>query len=377
MRMSIASFTVFVILLSFMLFGVTTYSAEPIKIGFNLEITGPVAGYGQMGWEGAQLMRELMPMEVLGRPVEFVLVDNKSDRVEASNATSRLIEREKVVAIIGPMISGSTLAAGDICEKKEVPIISPSATNPLVTQGKSYVFRACYIDPFQAEIAAKYSYEDLGARTAAVLFDISNDYCVALGQYFKSAFESMGGEVVVHTPCNAGDQDFSAQLTAIKTANPDVIYLPNYYEEVGLILRQAKDLGLTQPILSADGVDVPEIWDLAGSAIEGLMNTAHWHEDAGMTDIGKKYIEAYKAKYAGKEVNSFGALAADCVIMVLDAIERAGSTDPKAIRDALAATKDLEVVTGFVSMDNGDAVKAAVIREARDGEWKFKAVVNP
>jgi len=376
-RRSIASFAMLVILLSFMLFGATTYSAEPIKIGFNFEITGAVAGYGQMGWEGAQLIKELVPMEVLGRPVQFVLVDNKSDRVESSNATSRLIEREKVVAIIGPMISGSMLAAGDICEKKQVPILGPASTNPLTTQGKKYVFRACYTDPFQAEIAAKYSYQDLKARKAAVLFDISNDYCVALGQYFKNSFESLGGEIVVYTPCNAGDQDFSAQLTAIKTANPDVIYLPNYYEEVGLILRQAKDLGLTQPVLSADGVDVPEIWGLAGSAIEGLMHTAHWHEEAGMTDIGKKYIEAYKAKYGGKEVNSFGALTADCVLMVLDAMNRAGSADPKKIRDALEATKGLEVVTGFLSINKGDAVKAAVIREARGGQWEFKGIANP
>ncbi len=376
MRRSIASFAMLVVLLSFMLFGAITYSAEPIKIGFNLEMTGPVAGYGQMGWEGAQLIKELVPMEVLGRPVQFVLVDNKSDRVESSNATSRLIEKEKVVAIIGPMISGSMLAAGDICEKKQVPVLGPASTSPLTTQGKKYVFRACYTDSFQAEIAAKYSYEDLRARKAAILFDISNDYCVALGRYFKDSFESLGGKIVAYTPCNAGDQDFSAQLTAIKTANPDVIYLPNYYEEVSLILRQAKDLGLTQPMLSADGVDVPEIFQIAGPAIEGLMHTAHWHEKAGMTDIGKKYIAAYKAKHGG-EVNSFGALTADCVLMVLDAIERAGSADPQKIRDALEATENLEVVTGYLSIEKGDAVKAAVIREAKGGKWEFKSVANP
>ena len=377
MRRSIASFAMLVVLLSFMLFGATTYSAEPIKIGFNLEITGPVAGYGQAGWEGAQLIKELVPMEVLGRPVQFVLLDNKSDKVEASNATSRLIEKEKVVAIIGPMISGSMLAAGDICEKKQVPILGPASTLPMTNQGKDYVFRACYTDPFQASIASKYSYEDLNARTAAVLFDITSDYGVALGRYFKDSFENLGGSIVAFTPCNAGDQDFSAQLTAIKTANPDVIYLPAYYEEVALILRQAKDLGSKQPILSADRVDAPEIWGLAGPAIVGLMHTAHWHEDAGMTDIGKKYIAAYKQKYGGKKVNSFGALTADCVLLVLDAIERAGSADPKAIRDALEATEDLDVVTGSLSINEGDAIKAVVIREAKDGEWVFKSVINP
>lgn len=376
MRRSVISFTVFTVLLSFMLFGVTTYSADPIRIGFNLEITGAVAGYGQMGWEGAQLVREFVPMEVLGRPVEFVLVDNKSDKVEASNATSRLIEKEKVVAIIGPMTSGAMIAAGDIAEKKQVPILGPSTTSPLATQGKEYVFRVCYTDPFQAEIGAKYAYEDLGARKAAVLFDIANDYCVTLGQYFKDSFEKQGGDIVVFTQCSAGDQDFSAQLTAIKNANPDVIYLPNYYEEVGLILRQAKDLGLTQPILSADGVDVDEIWGLAGSSIEGLMHTAHWHEKAGMTDVGKKYISAYKEKHGG-EVNSFGALAADCVLLVLDAIERAGSTDPVKIQAALQATKDLDVVTGNISIADNTAVKSVVIREAKDGNWEFKSIVNP
>lgn len=357
--------------------GAVAYSAEPIKIGFNLAMTGGVSAYGQMAWEGANLIKELVKPEVLGRPVEFVLVDNKSDKVEAANAASRLIEKEKVVAIIGPMISGSMLAAGEICEKKQVPIIGPTTTNPLTTLDRKYVFRACYTDPFQAAIAAKFAYEQLGARTAAILSDISQDYCVALGGFFQGSFEKVGGKVVSLTFCKLGDQDFSAQLTNIKKANPDIIYLPNYYNEVALCMRQMRDLGLKQPVLSADGIDVPELFTVGGSAVEGIMHTAFWHEKAGMTDIGKKYIAAYKAKFGGKEVNSFGALTADCYMIILDAIKRAGSTDPKKVRDAIEDTKDLPVVTGPVTIEKGDAIKPVVIREAKGGKWEFKGIINP
>jgi len=355
----------------------TVWSAEPIKIGLNLEMTGATAAYGQMAYEGLELIQELVKPEVLGRPVQLVLVDNKTDRVEAANATSRLIEKEKVVAIIGPMISGNMLAAGPIAEKYGIPIIGPSTTNPLTTQGKKFVFRACFIDPFQGTIAAKFAYENLKARTAAVLSDINQDYCVALGNFFKQQFEKLGGKVVSTTYIKTGDQDFSAQLTAIKNANPDVIYMPNYYAEIALAARQARDLGLKQPILSGDGADAPELLQIGGKAVEGLMHTAFWHEKAAVTAIGKRYIEAYKKKFQGKEPNAFGALAADSYLIILDAIKRANSTDPKKIRDAIEATKNLEVVTGPVTIENGDAIKPIVIREVKNGKFEYLTIVHP
>ena len=348
---------------------------EPIRIGVNLEMTGAVAAYGQMGWEGIQTIRSLGYDTVLGRPVELILVDNKSDRVEAANATTRLIN-QGVVAIIGTMISGNLLAAGPIAEEAGIPIIGPSATNPLVTQGRSYVFRACFTDNYQAEIAAQFAYENLGARRVAVISDIAQDYTVALGQYFTQAFERLGGEVVITTYVRTGDQDFTAQLTAVANANPDLLYVPNYYTENALIARQARELGLTQPILSGDGADAPELIEIGGEAVEGLMHTAFWHEEAAVTELGRQYIEAYRRLY-NKEPNSFGGLAADAYLMLLHAIEQAGSTDPKAIRDQLEAIHGLEVVTGPVIIENGDAIKPVVIRRVEGGQFKYMTTVFP
>ncbi len=351
---------------------------EPIVIGFNLEMTGQVAAYGQAGWEGANLIKEIVKPEVLGRPVVFRLLDNKSDRVEAANAAARLIEHDKAAAIIGTTISGNMLAAGEVCEKNKVPIIGPTTTNPLTTQGKKYVFRACFIDPFQARIAATYCYRDLGAKTAAILSDISNDYCVALGKFFEEQFEALGGKVVSVTYCKAGDQDYSAQLTEIKSKNPDVIYIPNYYTEAALAIRQARDLGITQPVFGADGIATEEFLAIGGPAVEGVQHTTFWHEKAAVTEIGKKYVELYKQKFGqDKEVNVFGALTADCYLIVMDAIRRAGSADPTAVAQAIEDTENLEVVTGPVTIENGDAIKPVVFRVVKNGRWEYSSIVYP
>ncbi|BAS27758.1 ABC transporter substrate-binding protein [Limnochorda pilosa] len=348
---------------------------EPIRIGVNLEMTGSVAAYGQMGWEGLQVIRSLGYDKVLGRPVELVLVDNKSDKVEAANATTRLIN-QGVVAIVGTMISGNLLAAGPIAEEAGIPIIGPSTTNPLVTQGRSYVFRACFTDTYQAVIAAQFAYENLGARRAAVISDIAQDYTVALGKYFTQQFEKLGGKVVATTYVRTGDQDFTAQLTAVANANPDLLYVPNYYTEDALIARQARELGLTQPILSGDGADAPELLEIGGKAVEGLMHTAFWHEEAAVTDLGRQYIDAYRAKY-NRAPNSFGGLTADAYLMLLHAIEKAGKPDPKLIREQLEAIDGLEVVTGPVIVENGDAIKPVVIRRVADGDFRYMATVFP
>ncbi|MBO8126029.1 MAG: ABC transporter substrate-binding protein [Firmicutes bacterium] len=359
-----------------LLLSMTVGAVEPIKIGVNLEMTGMLAGYGQMGWEGLQAFAEFQKLEVLGRPVEFVLVDNKSDKVEAANATSRLIEKENVSAIIGTMTSGNMLAAGPIAEKYGVPMIGPSTTNPLTTQGKKYVFRACFVDSFQAEVAAKFAYEDLGKRRAAIISDITNDYCVALGKYFEKAFVQMGGQVVSKQYIKAGDQDFSAQLTAIKSANPDVIYTPNYYTEDALLAIQAKSLGLDVPMIGSDGADVPEFLQIGKESVEGFMYTGFWHPDAATEGLAKEFTEFFREKY-GKDPNAFGALSIDSLMLLLDAIERAGSDDPKAIRDALEASENVQTLTGVITIENGDAVRNAVIKEVRDGKPAYRATINP
>jgi len=350
------------------------WGQDVVRIGANLEMTGAVAAYGQMIWEGVQLARELVP-EVLGYKVELVLVDNKSDRVEAANATTRLIDKEKVVAIIGPAISGSMLAVGPICEEKQVPVISATATNPLVTQGKKFVFRACFLDPYQAKAAAAFARNELQAQTVAILSDIAQDYCAALGNFFKEAFIELGGSVVAEQYCRTGDQDFSAQLTTILNANPDLLYIPNYYTETALIVRQARDLGYEGKVLGADGIDVPELVDVGGEAVEGIYFTSHADTTKALTEIGQKYFDLYWEKY-NKEPAVFGALGADAYLIIIDAIRRAGVLDPVKIAQAMEDTENLDVVAGTVTVTNGDVAKPVIVKRVEGGKYQFVKAVT-
>jgi branched-chain amino acid transport system substrate-binding protein len=358
-----------------LLVSVPVFGQDTFKIGANLEMTGSVAAYGQMINEGVELIRDIVGTEVLGKQVEYVLVDNKSDKVEAANAATRLIDKEKVVAIIGPAISGSMLSAGPICEEKKIPQISATSTNPLVTQDKKYSFRATFIDSYQGLAAAQYAYVDLGAKSVAILSDIAQDYCVALGNFFKDAYEKLGGEVLTVQHCKSGDQDFSAQLTTIMNLNPDVIYLPNYYTEIALICRQARDLGYEGKMLGGDGSDAPELVDIGGDAVEGFYFTAHGDTEKALTEIGQKYFDAYRAKF-NKEPGVFGALAADCYIIILDAIKRANSFEPEKVAAAIEDTKDLEVTTGKITIEKGDALKPVVVKQVQGGKAKLLGTIE-
>jgi branched-chain amino acid transport system substrate-binding protein len=358
-----------------LLVSVPVFGQDTVKIGANLEMTGSVAAYGQMINEGVDLIMDIVGTEVLGKQIEYVLVDNKSDKVEAANAATRLIDKEKVVAIIGPAISGSMLSAGPICEEKKVPQISATSTNPLVTQDKKYSFRATFIDSYQGLAAAQYAYVDLGAKSVAILSDIAQDYCVALGNFFKDAYEKLGGEVLTVQHCKSGDQDFSAQLTTIMNLNPDVIYLPNYYTEIALICRQARDLGYEGKMLGGDGSDAPELVDIGGDAVEGFYFTAHGDTEKALTEIGQKYFDAYRAKF-NKEPGVFGALAADCYIIILDAIKRANSFEPEKVAAAIEDTKDLEVTTGKITIEKGDALKPVVVKQVEGGKAKLLGTIE-
>ena len=339
-------------------------------------MTRAVAAYGQMTWESIELGNELRPT-ILGKSVKLILLDNKSDKVESANAASRLIEKEGVVAAIGAVASGNTLSAGPIFEKAGVPLITPASTSPLVTQGRKFIFRACFIDPFQGQVAAKFAINNLKAKKAAVLADIAQDYCIGLANFFEKSFQKMGGKIVVKTFCKTGDQDFTAQLTAIKAQNPDVIYIPNYYTEDALIAKQAREMGITAPFLSGDGAQAPQLVEIGGKAVEGMYYTTHFNEKAVTNELGKKYVKAYREKY-NKTPNALGALGFDAYYMLLDSIEKAGVLDSQKIRDALAATKNFKGVTGTIIIDeNGNAVKSAVIETVKNGKFDFVTVVNP
>jgi branched-chain amino acid transport system substrate-binding protein len=352
-------------------------AADTIPIGVYLPMTGPVAAYGQMGWKGVEVANKMTP-EVLGKKIELKLVDTKSDKVEAANAVSRLIEKENVIAIIGEMISGNTIAGSDSAETSQIPMVSPTATNPIVTQNKKYIFRVCFIDPDQGRIAAVLAKDRLNAKTAALIYDISQDYCVGLANFFKKEFTKGGGKIVSETKFKTGDKDFTPQVSSIKAAKPDIIYAPIYYTECALIAKQAREEGLEIPILAGDGAQAPELIQLGGKAVEGVYLTAHFHKDMIANERGKEFQKLFQKESEGKELSAFEAMGADAYFVLVDAIKRAGAADSKKIRDALASTKDFKGVSGNITLkENGNAVKSMVINKVENGEFVYVTTIAP
>ncbi|MCM3726781.1 ABC transporter substrate-binding protein [Neobacillus cucumis] len=354
-----------------------------IKIGANLELSGGVASYGQSAKEGIELaIEEINKKGIDGKKLELVTVDNKSDAAEATSGALKLATQDKVVAMIGAATSTNTLAQVQIAQDNKIPLITPTATNATITfkDGKlnDFVFRTCFIDPFQGTVAANFATNDLKAKSAAVLIDSSSDYSKGLAASFKKAFKANGGKIVAEEAYVAKDTDFHSTLTRIKAANPDYVFLPGFYEEVGLIVKQAREIGLTVPFMGGDGWDSPKLVDIAGAAsLENTYITNHYSSG----DSDKKvqdFVSAFKAKYDGKSPDAFGALGYDTVYFLADAIKRAGSSDPKKIQKALAETDGLELVSGKVKLDkNHDPIKAAVILEYVNGQQQYKTKVNP
>lgn len=350
-----------------------------IKIGVFEPMTGANAAGGEMTVEGIQLANEKMP-EILGKKVELVIVDNKSDKVEAANAANKLIEQDKVVAIIGSYGSSLSMAAGDIVKTAQVPAVGCSPTNPLVTLNNDFYFRVCFIDPFQGTVMANYAFNELGAKTAAIIQDVQQDYSVGLSKYFVDAFTELTGDpnsIVATVSYNTGDQDFSAQLTSVKGLNPDVIFAPGNYGESALLIKQARDLGMNTPILGGDTWEAPEFLSIGGAAVEGAVFSTHFTSEAPVTEVSEVFLADYQAKY-GKAANAFAALGYDAYMVILDAIERAGSADSVAIQQALAATEGFVGATGNITLDeNGDAVKSAVINKVEGGKFVYLTTVEP
>ena len=353
--------------------------AGPIKIGVYLPLTGQNAFGGQLELEGVRLAHKEMP-KVLDRPVELVVVDNKSDKVEAANAVKRLVERDKVVALIGTYGSSLAMAGAEVAEKAAVPGVGTSCTNPLVTQGKKYYFRACFIDPYQGAAAATYAYETLGFRKAAVLMDMTSDYAVGLSSFFTRDFKKLGGEIVATLKYSSGDQDFTAQLTELIAKKPDIVFMPAYFAEGAIIMKQARELGAKFRLMGADAMDNPDTLKLGGKAAEGFLHTTFPYDPAmpNMSPEAKRFTEAWKAAYPDKETNVNGALGYNTYFLILDAIKRANSSDPKAIAKALAETKDLPTALGLLSINKThDAEMPVGIIEYKDGKRVYVGEVTP
>ncbi len=352
---------------------------EVIKIGVFEPITGANAGGGALEVEGIKLANKLYP-EALGKKVELVIVDNKSDKVEAASAVARLIEKEKVVAIIGSWGSSLSMAAGDIVNNAGVPTVGASCTNPLVTLSNDYYFRVCFIDPFQGTVMANYAYNKLGAKKAAIVQEVSNDYSVGLAKFFVDAFTELTGDdncIVATSNYNTGDLDFTAQLTNIQASNPDVIFAPGNFTESALLISQAKQLGIDVPMIGGDTWETPEFIDIGKEAVEGSVFSTFFATEQPITNESQVFLDEYRKEY-DKEPAAVTALGYDAYILILDAIERAGSIDHDAVRDEIAKTKDFEGSAGFVTLDeNGDAVKDAVIKVVKDGKFTYMDTVKP
>ena len=354
-----------------------------IKIGVFEPMTGANAAGGAMEVEGIRLAHELNPTVTVGGKtyrIELVVADNKSDKVEAATAVERLIDADKVTLILGSWGSSLAMAGGEVAKEARIPVIGLSCTNPLVTAGNDYYFRVCFIDPFQGTVMANYAFRDLNAKTAVIVQEVSNDYSVGLAKFFSDNFKRLTGNnnsILTTVNYNTGDQDFSAQLTTVKSLNPDVIFAPGNYTESALVIKQARELGITVPIIGGDTWETPEFIDVGRERVEGAVFSTFFASEVATTQAAEVFLREYRARYS-REPAAVSALGYDGYLVALDAIKRSGSTDPLKIRDAIAATSGFVGATGTTTLDaNGDATKSAFIKAVQGGQFVYKTVVNP
>jgi branched-chain amino acid transport system substrate-binding protein len=353
-------------------------SSSEIVIGHYGSMTGGTAHFGQDTDKAMRLLVQEANQAggVQGRQLKLVTLDTRGDSAEAANAVSRLIDVEKVVAVIGEVASSLSLAGGRVAQRRKIPMISPSSTNPKVTEIGDYIFRVCYIDPFQGRVMALFARNHLKIDKIAILRDVKNDYSIGLADAFKAALTGAGGSVVVEQSYSQGDTDFSAQLTAIKGSAAQAIFVPGYYSEVGAIARTAQRLGLKLPLLGGDGWDAPDLVKIAGDALNGSYYANHFAPDVA-TPKAQKFVADFTARY-GQPPTGLGALGYDAAAVLVDAMKRAKAIEPAAIRDALAETKGFETVTGQITFDaSRNAQKGAVVLKIDGGKPKYEATVQP
>jgi branched-chain amino acid transport system substrate-binding protein len=348
-----------------------------IKIGEFASLTGKEATFGQMSHQGTELAIEEMNAKggVLGKKLKLITEDNQSKQGESKTIARKLISRDNVVALLGEVASGRSLEAAPVCQEAKIPQISPSSTNPKVTEIGDYIFRICFTDPQQGKVLARFAQRTLKAKAAAVLTDAGTPYSVGLANYFKEAFTAGGGTIATEEKYTSGDKDFKAQLTAIKAANPDVLFVPGYYTEAGLIARQARELGLTVPIFGGDGWESPELVAIGGDAVEGTYFSTHFSPEEQRPDV-EKFVQDFKAKY-GVTPDAMAALGYDSAMILVDAMKRAGSAEGPKVRDALAATQHFAGITGDITIDaHRDASKPLVILQVKGGKFHLIEKIN-
>jgi branched-chain amino acid transport system substrate-binding protein len=355
-------------------------AAATIKVGEFASLTGKEATFGTSSHEGTVLAIEELNAAggLLGKKLELVYEDNRSTPGESLTIAKKLINNDKVIAILGEVASGRSLEVAPFAQQSHIPQISPSSTNPDVTRIGDYIFRVCFIDPFQGKLLANFAQGTLKAKKIAIFSDVAAPYSVGLAKYFREAWVAGGGVVASEVKYTGGDKDFKAQLTVIKNAQPDAIMVPGYYTDAGLIVAQARQLGISVPLFGGDGWEAPELIQIAGA--ENLVGTYYsTHFSPSSTDpLAQKFVTAYKARYGGKVPDAMAALGYDSAMVLADAIKRAGSTDGQKLRDAIAATKDFPGATGLTTLDaNRDASKPAVIITVKDGKFEYVETIKP
>lgn len=365
-------------------FGCKKQSGDVIKVGEFASLTGKEATFGVSSHEGTLLAVEELNASggVLGKKFELLTEDDLSKAGEAATVVNKLISRDGVVAILGEVASSRSLEAAPICQLNKIPMISPSSTNPKVTETGDFIFRVCFIDPFQGTVMANFALKTLKAKKLAVFTDVKSDYSKGLAKYFKEGLAAGGGQVVAELDFNGGDKDFKAQLTAIKAANPDAVFVPGYYTDAALICIQAKQLGLNVPLFGGDGWESEDLIKIGKEAVEGNYFSTHYHPDVS-SPRSKAFVESYKKRFKNtdgtpKAPDAMAALGYDSAVILAEAIKRAGTTDGQKVRDALAAIKDLDGVTGKTTInEKRDATKPAVILLVKDGQFKYVETISP
>jgi branched-chain amino acid transport system substrate-binding protein len=350
---------------------------DQIKVGEFASMSGGSASFGQSSHNGTALaVAEINAAGgVLGKPINLITEDDRSLAGEPSTIVRKLISEDGVVAVLGEVASSKSLEAAPICQENKIPMISPASTNAKVTQVGDYIFRVCFIDPFQGKVMAKFALSK-GWQNVAILTDVKQDYSVGLAKAFQDAFTASGGTVVKSLDYSTGDKDFRAQLTDIKAAHPDAIFVPGYYGEVALIAREARQLGIKAPLLGGDGWVGESLLKVAGHALDGSFFSNHYSQD-DPSPVIQNFVKTYEAKY-GDKPDAMAALGYDSAKILADAITRAGTTAEPQLRDAIASTKDFKGVTGDITLDaDRNATKAAVILTIANGGFQFVQRVAP
>jgi branched-chain amino acid transport system substrate-binding protein len=352
--------------------------SDTILIGEVGSLTGSEAAFGISTKNGIALAVEEANAAggVKGKKLEVRVLDDQSKPEEAANATTRLITQDKVKVILGEVASSNSLAMAPIAQEKKVPMITPSSTNPKVTEVGDYIFRVCFIDPFQGFVMAKYARDELKFSKVALLKDVKSAYSMGLAEVFERKFAEMGGKIVGTESYSKGDSDFRAQLTALKKVKAEGIYVPGYYNDVGIIARQAKELGLKAVMMGGDGWDSDKLFELGGAAVEGAFVSNHYSAE-DPSPVVQNFITKYKAKFGGVP-DSLAALGYDSAQVAIEAMKRAPDLSGPALRDAIAQTKDFQGVAGKITLDDKrNAVKPAVVLKIKDGKFAYVSTVNP